>query len=788
MQAMRHISLLARFTFLVSVVGLALFFIFGSQHIRIDTNLNDLNPNREQDAGLKFATEEVLKDISRRFIIVVKGSDQAQVNQAVQAFKGKLSQINTLQVQSNEHIQERYLDALQVYRFNLLTNAQRESIASASIDAMANDAVRRLYQLGDGIRLIPFEQDPLGSFSDYLLSRFDELSANNQVVQDTQDRQETPFFESFNVLIKQYPAGMAEQETLYQAIKRIEEEVRTQYEVTNLHSGMFFFAVDSAQTAKGDIQLIAIGSIVGVITLMLLVFRSLLPLCLSLGSIAIGVGFGVLTNTLVFGSIHVLTIVFGASLIGIVVDYSLHYFYHFLSKPTHIRGTAHESSGALAHDSGRSLKKAMMLSVLTSLIGYAALGLSDLVILKKVALFSCSGLLMAWLSVMLLGPYVSKRPIVARQALLMKLIRGIQKVFSVYPKVLIALGIVCSIAGGLYLYTADIKVNDDPRLFFHVSPDLLAQEQAVAELTQVYEPGRYLVVKGLSSQDVYSELEDLYQALGTSSQQLSSVIDWLPSPSEQKQNYAAQQSLYETDGVIDVFYQRLGYPSAQAQPIKQQYAQANGRILDFNLLASSLSSLPPLWIEHENQIYSFVLIRKGSDLASIEAISQQKENIRFINTLGTAVKALEAQRTAGSALLVLAYTFIAVLLFIYYRRISAVLLLGIPVAASVITIASVALLGQPITVFHIMALFLVLGLGMDYIIFAKEMKEQQATTQQAILLSAITSLLSFGLLAFSSMPVVQAFGSTILIGNTINFIAAISLFNQVHNPKENAIV
>ena len=98
--------------------------------------------------------------------------------------------------------------------------------------------------------------------------------------------------------------------------------------------------------------------------------------------------------------------------------------------------------------------------------------------------------------------------------------------------------------------------------------------------------------------------------------------------------------------------------------------------------------------------------------------------------------------------------------------------------------ALVLLCGQALNVFHVMALFLVLGLGMDYIIFAREMADKPDTTQQAILLSAVTSLLSFGLLAFSDMPVVQAFGSIILIGNTINFIAAISLFNGEPDKKE----
>ena len=191
-----------------------------------------------------------------------------------------------------------------------------------------------------------------------------------------------------------------------------------------------------------------------------------------------------------------------------------------------------------------------------------------------------------------------------------------------------------------------------------------------------------------------------------------------------------------------------------------------------------LPSLPPLWVEHDGRVFSFVLVKKNSDLDSIDLASRGIDNIEYVNTLANASDALKAQRVTGSKLLFLAYALIALMLALYYRQISAVLLLLIPLVASAITLASVSALGQPITVFHIMALFLVLGLGMDYIIFAKEMTEQRAITQQAILLSAVTSLLSFGLLAFSSMPIVQAFGSTILIGNSINFIAAISLFNR----------
>ena len=770
------IALVARLIFIIAVIGTAAFFIVGSQHLRIDTNLNDLNPEKIADQNLKSVLNTLSSDISGRFVVVVKGQTERAVMHASEAMQAKLNTLPALSVLSEKDLQASYLAAVSPYRFNLLSDAQRQALQTKDSEQLAVEAQRKLYQLGSGVRLIPFSEDPLGWFSDYVLSGLDSLgagsaSASTNTAADGAEQAISSFSVSFN----NYPESMEQQARLYDTIKSIEAEISAKYPVTVLHSGMFFFAVDSATSAKSDIQLIAVGSVVGVLVLMLLVFRSLLPLILSLSSIAIGVGFGVVASSFVFGSVHILTIVFGASLIGIVVDYSLHYFYHFLS---------HQRDSGKKHAPSGILFRAMLLSVLTSLVGYGALGLSDLLILKKVALFSCAGLTMAWLSVMVLGPLVTRRPIEARQAQLRSVIRLCQSVFARQPRALVAGGLLLACAAGLFLYAGGATTNDDPRRFFHVSPSLLAQEREVASLTQVYEPGRYLLVTGRTSDVVFDALQTLYGELGAQQGSLSSVLDWLPSPTIQADNYALQAKLYKEGGVLDEFATRLDLSRSQFTSLKSAYQRAEGQFLEFPALMQQLASLPPLWIEQGGTIYSFVLIRKNSDLAKIEAASQSISNVRYVNTLANATDALKAQRVTGSQLLILAYLFIAVMLALYYRKLSTVLLLLIPLTASAITLAAVSLVGQSITVFHIMALFLVLGLGMDYIIFAKEMASQRETTQQAILLSAVTSLLSFGLLAFSSMPIVQAFGSTILIGNTINFIAAISLFNQPRIEKE----
>ncbi len=764
------IKLFIRLLFIFVVLATAVFFIFNSQYIRIDTNLNDLNPQKITDAGLKNALNSLSQDISHRFVAVIKGTDGKEVAKASEALRNELNSLAALSVVSQQAVQENFLNALSPFRFNLLSDTQRQSLIDKNKEQLAAAAQRKLYQLGDGVRVIPFKDDPLGWFSDYVLSNIDQLNVGSDSLIEDESA-----VSSLVVSFKHYPQNMAEQERLYQQIKSVEASISQQYPVTVLHSGMFFFAVDSAQSAKGDIQLIAVGSIVGILLLMIAVFRSLLPLLLSLSSIAIGVGFGVLSSTYFFGSIHILTIVFGASLIGIVVDYSLHYFYHFLS---------HKHDKTATSKPANTLFRAMLLSVLTSLIGYGALGLADLLILKKIALFSCSGLIMAWLSVMVLGPFVTKRPIAARQTLLRGVIKSCQAIFARRPQLLIAVGLTMASAAGVFLFIGNIDINDDPRKFFHVSPALLAQEREVSALTQDYEAGRYLLIRGQSSSAVFDTLGRLYEELGDESDALSSVMDWLPSPATQSANYQLQKSLYTDGGVLDEFAQRLGLDRKEFSAVKTSYLEAEGNILEFNDLMHQLPSLPPLWVETDEIIYSFALIRKNSDLQRIEAVSSKISGIQYINTLARASDALKKQRETGSQLLLLAYILIAVMLALYYRTLSSVLLLLIPLTASVITLAAVALMNHPITVFHIMALFLVLGLGMDYIIFAKEMVVQRAITQQAILLSAVTSLLSFGLLAFSSMPIVQAFGSTILIGNTINFIASITLFNGQQDIQE----
>ena len=93
------------------------------------------------------------------------------------------------------------------------------------------------------------------------------------------------------------------------------------------------------------------------------------------------------------------------------------------------------------------------------------------------------------------------------------------------------------------------------------------------------------------------------------------------------------------------------------------------------------------------------------------------------------------------------------------------------VMATVVTLALLGMAGQGLQLFHVLGLILLLGLGVDYGIFFQEPNgHHDDAAWLAAGLSALSTMLSFGLLGLSRTPPLRAFGLTMAIG-----IAAVTL-------------
>jgi predicted exporter len=114
--------------------------------------------------------------------------------------------------------------------------------------------------------------------------------------------------------------------------------------------------------------------------------------------------------------------------------------------------------------------------------------------------------------------------------------------------------------------------------------------------------------------------------------------------------------------------------------------------------------------------------------------------------------------------LILSYVAIFGILYWRYRQ-NSWRILAPTAMATIATVAFLGIAGLGIQLFHVLALMLLLGIGVDYGIFFRETSsEGDGVAWLSAGLSALSTVLSFGLLGFSRTPPLQAFGLTMAIG------------------------
>ncbi|GHL74907.1 hypothetical protein ECZU34_26550 [Escherichia coli] len=119
---------------------------------------------------------------------------------------------------------------------------------------------------------------------------------------------------------------MQQTHQLITTLNTLEKDLKTRYPQAQLLSrGTVFYSDYASQQAKQDISNLGVATLLGVILLIVAVFRSLRPLLLCVISIGIGALAGTVATLLIFGELHLMTLVMSMSVIGISADYTLYY-------------------------------------------------------------------------------------------------------------------------------------------------------------------------------------------------------------------------------------------------------------------------------------------------------------------------------------------------------------------------------------------------------------------------------------------------------------------------------
>jgi len=524
-------------------------------------------------------------------------------------------------------------------------------------------------------------------------------------------------------------------------------------------SGLLY-AADGQRQASREMTWVGGGAALGTLLLLLLAFRRMRAL-LAFLPVLVGVLAGATACIALFGKINLLTLVLGASLIGVASDYPLHY----LSKAWTV--TRWQPWRAL-----KLSQRGLFLSLATNLIGYLALACTPFPALTQVATFSVAGLLAAYLCVIGLLPLLLRGNAIAPQPLLLALgerlialRRSLLQRTGSWP-LLAVVTLFC--AGGLW----QLQVKNDLRQWLGAQPQLLSEAQAAARITGYQPTSQFFLVRAADETQLLQRQAELAARLDklVASGQLKGYLalnQLLATAQQQQQTREALRRLPQHwQALID-----LGIPQTALQAELDQLEELPAQSLDQALKGPLGEPWRPLWLgSADGGVAGLVSLQGLSDAGVLAEQANGLQGVRLVDRLGELNRLFAATQVSATELKLLSCVLIFALLLKPFGPRGALRIVLLPLLAALCSLASLGWLGQPLTLFSLFGLLLVTAIGVDYTILMRERVGGAAVSLIGVLLAAITTWLSFGLLALSATPVISNFGLAVGLGLAFCFL------------------
>ncbi len=725
---------------LVVAVLLAAAFTFDTS--RIKTDVRSLLPQEEQTADASQVFSAVADKSAGRFFVTVSADTSAEAITAAEAAEQSLVASGLSVTSADAQALQETLRFLPPYRDVFLTERDKAFLQGATDAAIAKRALRNLYRPVASV-LLPWQDDPLGFFA----ARFQELFSDPRFSIEgrflTVGNAADPRTFAVVLNVSATSAIGLSGTPLTEAVKTARTAAQQAVPSAQLAAaGPQLMAEAAASAAQKEATFIGTVSAVGIALMVIVFLRALTPALW----MAATLGLSFLTATaavwLVFGEIHLLTIVFGATLLGVAADYVFHFLTELFHEPT-------------SEAARRELAGGLFVSLLTSLAGYCVMFFVPMPALRQMALFCMSGLASAFAFVMCFGPAVTRpRPMPSLTqrwgTVLQQSLRLSNKKAAVLTAALCLLT-----APGLMRLTS----GDELALLNSLPAKVLAEQQAVSEKVAPTSPGQFFVVRGLTTNAVLEHLSQLKPLLANAVN--AGVITGFrtgegPLLSNAQQTENRQLTEAANRKAIAAVEKTLGAPVASPsatddKPLTlQDWLQSRaGR-----LFAS-------FWISDTET----VVYLSGVTPASLEPLSllaKQVSGTTFVNTTGGIRASLSHWRSNILLVLAGAFCLMAAFLAVIYRQ--RAVRMALPTALGIFCTAGLlGWLGVPVSLFTVLPMILLLGLGADYAVLLYA-KPAGTSVHVSVFLAAVSTLLSFGLLAFSSTPALRHFGLALWIG------------------------
>lgn len=720
-------------------------------------------------------SDNLLIDLSSRFSakinIIVESNDFEKAEEVSKTFYAKIDK--TKMKSSDANITE-IIEEYEKYHNNLLSNQTRKYLINKQYDKVEENAYEALYN-----PIIPpvgsIEDDPFLLLTDFIMN----LNKNSQAPSNFTPIQLNDKY--YSLIMLDVDKELALSPTVLN--KEVKKLVDLQKEFSKNGTKVYltgapihsFFA---SSHSIFEINLICILSTLFVIGLVFWYFGSLFPLIPIGLSIGLGIYAGYCMTALVFKNIHILTFVFSTTLIGVCVDYSLHYFVAL-------------KEGKTGTEVIKDIFKSLTVSLITTVSAFLILLFADFILLRQISIFTITGLVTVYGIVVLWYPLLEKigldykpdntNSLDARQnsSLLGRESEGgvefnkynmnslLSRIFNTHETVHASKHLYIFASLSLFiiilLILRPIHFDDNIKNMYTPPKTLLKAEKLFTEIAGTNGDTSIFVVKGNNLEDLLQKEEEIADMLnGTEYQALSKYV---PSEKRQKSNQTLRKELYRAklnDFAIFLPTQK------RSQLISQNYGN--------NFLSASN--------DFEFMKKNF-LIDKNTSIMVVSGYNGEKiDGVRIINFQKDISAQIKHCRRVCLGLLIPIFGLLYLLLTKIYDKKSGLKILLPSICAVALVFGILGLFGCPINLFHLLAIFLIIGFGLDYSVFRFTNPEKAG---DSVFLSCITTVFSFALLAFTGFKLISSLGTVLALGLLSSYIFSLNLINNNIKKDKNEV-
>lgn len=752
---------------------------YGWTHFKVTNDIAHFLPDGQDAVTGRVLRALATSGLGQRMVLTLGGAKPEQLRAGSELIAKQLQasqDISEVQWSVDEAAQKAIYDLYFPRRYAFWSEQpERDYSAMLSDVGLQRSADRLLTKLGgpEGAlirRMAP--EDPLLAFP-RVLERLDAARQGGLRVRDG------AFFspdERYAVLFVQTHAPALDATAQRRVLTQIDaalEHARAALHVpfTLEKTGVGRYSVRAETAIRADVERISTLSTALLVALLLIVLRSFSAIVLTIVPSLIGALAASAVTLLVFGRLHGMTLAFGTTLIGVCSDYPVHLLSHHLLGP----------KGLNARKTVENVWPALRLGGLTTVAGMVGLGFAPFAGIRELALFSSVGVLASLFATRWSIPWfmgISGRGAPSQRALATQLGRAVGGLRE-RPKLscaLLAFALAVCAAGAFTL-----RFDDDLASWVPAPKDLREEDARVSQRLLAMDVGRMVVVSAPTLEQALQRNDQVAALLTKAATRgevggFKSLHALLWSEALQRQNVAALRAASDVSARASKAFETAGFEPEAIAPFARSLDREIAPLELADLLASPLAPIAGGFILETEPSYLIAThLRDVRDPAALVAALTSIPEARYFDQRELLTTTYAAFRARTLELVAAGLLAVFVMVLARYRAPRKALAAVAPaVLAAFSALSILSLCGVRLDLFHALGVLLVLSMGEDYGVFLVESEgtEGLAATVLGIVVACASTVISFGLLAMSTIPALRSLGQIVSLGVLLSMLFA----------------